>query len=442
MRFGGTGGSAERGRRAGAALLGVTVAAGTGFAAGCASDATTAAGGGSVSLAVSPAGGAGEQRPDAPVAVKAERGTIANVTVTREAGTAKTAEGGADGDSDGNAARSGAKAVEGSLNAARTQWRSRWTLAPGTAYTVHATAIGLDGRTRTVSTRFTTAKAEKELATQLEAPYDKETVGVGMPIILRFKREITDKAAVERALEVRSSKPVEGAWHWFDEDYPGPSVVFRPKEYWPAHTDVTLNAHLAGVQGAKGVYGTKDQSLRFRVGDSRISTASENSHQMVVKKNGKVVRKMPVSMGKGGVRKYTTTNGVHLTMDKGSPVTMTSGWEGIGPGSPGYYSLTVYNAVRISNSGEYVHSAPWSVGSQGSANVSHGCINMSPSNAKWFYNFSHRGDPYEVTGSDRELEPTNGWGYWQLSWRDWVKGSALKQGFKIGPSGSVPLPAA
>ncbi|MFI0349827.1 Ig-like domain-containing protein [Actinomadura sp. 9N407] len=417
VRFGVAGGR-ERGGRAGAALLGVTVAAGAGLA-GCSSDATTVPGGGAVNVAVTPVGGAEPQRPDSPIAVQAERGTIANVTVTTK------------GD-----------AVEGALNADRTQWRSRWTLAPGTEYAVHATAVGLDGRTRTVSTRFTTAEAKKELATKMEAPNAKEVVGVGMPVILRFDREITDKAAVERALEVRSSKPVEGAWHWFEDDYLGPSVVFRTKEYWPAHTDVTVNAHLTGVQGAKGVYGTKNQSLKFRVGDSHISTASENTHKMVVKKNGKVVRKIPVSMGKGGVTKYTTTNGVHLTMDKGSPVTMSSDWEGIGPGSPGYYSLTVYSAVRISNSGEYVHSAPWSVGSQGSDNVSHGCINISPSHAKWFYNFSHRGDPYEVTGSKRELEPDNGWGYWQLSWKDWVKGSALKQGFKIGPQGSVPLPAA
>ncbi|MFD0854850.1 Ig-like domain-containing protein, partial [Actinomadura adrarensis] len=296
-----------------------------------------------------------------------------------------------------------------------------------------ATAVGEDGRTRTVSTEFVTAAAEKTLGITYEAPNHKETVGVGMPIVMRFEEPVTDKVAVERALEVRSSKPVEGAWHWFDDQ----SLVFRTKKYWPRHTDVTFRAHLAGVAGAKDTYGGKNQSIRFRVGDEHISKASEDKHQMYVYNNGRLVRKVPVSMGRGGVRKYTTTNGVHLTMEKGNPVTMDSGWEGIGPGSPGYYSLTVYHAVRISASGEFVHAAPWSVGSQGSDNVSHGCVNASPSHAKWFYNFSYRGDPYVITGSDRELEPDNGWGYWQMKWKDWVKGSAMKRSMRIGPNGAV-----
>jgi hypothetical protein len=154
---------------------------------------------------------------------------------------------------------------------------------------------------------------------------------------------------------------------------------------------------------------------------------------MVVKVNGKKVKTIPTSMGRGGSRKYTTTNGVHLTMAKEDPTVMTSEWMGVSPGSPGGYSLTVYKAVRISNSGEYVHSAPWSVGSQGSSNVSHGCINISPSNAKWFYNLSYRGDPVEVTGTSRELEPDNGWGFWQLKWDDWVKGGALKRAVTTAP---------
>jgi lipoprotein-anchoring transpeptidase ErfK/SrfK len=396
----------------------VTVTAGAG-AAGCSlgSDSDTmATGAGAVSLAVSPVAGTGagaaRPRPDSPVAVQARQGTIQNVTVVTKG-----------------------EPVHGSLNAERTQWRSRWALQPGTKYGLTATAVGEDGRTRTVNSEFVTAEAERTLGIVYEAPNDKEVVGVGMPIVMRFEHEVTDRVAVERALEVRSSKPVQGAWHWFD----GKTLAFRTKKYWPRNTDVTFNAHLAGVAGAKNTYGGKNTSLRFRVGDEQISTASEDKHRMIVRKNGKVVRKMDISMGKGGVRKYTTTNGIHLTMDKGNPVTMTSGWEGIGPGSPGYYSLSVRHAVRISNSGEYVHAAPWSVGSQGNSNVSHGCINASPSNARWFYNFTQRGDPYVVTGSKRDLEPDNGWGYWQMKWGDWVKGSALKQSLRVGPSGSVPV---
>jgi lipoprotein-anchoring transpeptidase ErfK/SrfK len=396
-----------------AAVLGLAAAV-AGGVAGCTSDSDTmVAGADAVTLAVSPAQGVQRPRPDSPIAVQARQGTIENVTVSTKG-----------------------EQVEGAFSADRTRWRSRWSLRPGTEYRVAATALGRDGKTRTVTSRFTTAKADSTVGVTFEGPSDKEVVGVGMPIVMNFDRKVADRAAVERALEVRSSKPVEGAWHWFDDQ----TLVFRTKSFWPRHTDVAFRAHLSGVAVAKGVYGGKDHAVRFRVGDERISTASEDKHQMVVRKNGRVVRKMPISMGKGGVRKYTTTNGMHLTMDKGNPVTMTSAWEGIGPGSAGYYSLSVNNAVRISDSGEYVHSAPWSVGSQGNSNVSHGCINTSPSHARWFYEFSQRGDPFEVTGSSRELEPDNGWGYWQMKWQDWVKGSALRQSMRIGPQGGVGLP--
>jgi lipoprotein-anchoring transpeptidase ErfK/SrfK len=385
-----------------AVLVGAGMAAG---AAAC-SGGGGPGGGDAVKLTVSPGGGGGKLRPDSPIAVEAEHGTIENVTVSTKRGM-----------------------VEGDLNAGRSEWRSRWTLEPGAAYTVRATALGKDGRTRTVSSGFSTAAVKKTNDVTIEAPYNKETVGVGIPIIMHFARPVKDRAAVERALEVTADKTVEGAWRWFGDR----EVVFRTRSYWPAHTKVSFRGHLAGVNTGKDVYGGKDIALGFRVGDSHVSTAGEDSHKMVVKVNGKKARTIPTSMGRGGVRMYTTTNGVHLTMDKEDPTVMTSDWMGISPGSAGGYSLTVYKSVRISDSGEYVHSAPWSVGSQGHENVSHGCINISPSNAKWFYRLSQRGDPVTVTGSSRQLEPENGWGYWQVKWNDWVKGSALKRSVTTAP---------
>ncbi|WP_179842939.1 L,D-transpeptidase [Actinomadura luteofluorescens] len=386
----------DRGRRTAALVVGgVLVGAG---AAACSGGAGPQ-GKDEVKLAVSPDGG-GKLRPDSPIAVEARQGTIENVTVATRAG-----------------------AVEGDLNADRTRWRSRWTLKPGTEYTVQATALGRDGRTRTVRSGFSTAEVKKTNDVTIEAPFNKETVGVGIPIIVHFARAVKDRAAVERALEVTADKTVEGGWSWFGSQ----EAVFRTRSYWPAHTKVSFRAHLSGVRTGQGVYGGKDYGVDFKVGDSHVSTAGEDSHKMVVRINGKKARTIPTSMGKGGERKYTTTNGVHLAMGKEDPTIMTSEWDGCGPGCAGYYSLTVYKSVRISDSGEYVHSAPWSVGSQGSENVSHGCINVSPSNAKWFYNLSQRGDPITVTGSDRELDAENGWGYWQVKWQDWVKGSALKR---------------
>ncbi|WP_245681979.1 L,D-transpeptidase [Actinomadura kijaniata] len=408
MRGGGSE-ATDRGRLPAALLLAAAMAAG---AAGCTgSDAEMADN--SVRLEVAPAHDSDDLRPDSPVTVRARNGTVENVTVTTK------------GDP-----------VEGTLNADRTEWRATWTLQPDTRYAVTATALGRDGRTRTATSQFRTAKADQVVATTIEAPYDKETVGVGIPIVLRFDREIADRAAVERALEVRSAKPVEGAWHWFGNQ----TVVFRTRKHWPRHTDASFTAHLAGVRTSKGTWGGRNQTVRFRIGDEHITKASENNHEMVVRKNGRVVRRMPISMGKGGRLKYVTTNGDHLTMDKENPVVMDSSTVGCPPGCPDYYRQVVYSAVRISNSGEYVHSAPWSVGSQGNSNVSHGCVNASPADARWFYDFSYRGDPFKVTGTIRELEPENGWGYWQLDWDDWAKGSALKRSLKIGPEGTTPVP--
>jgi lipoprotein-anchoring transpeptidase ErfK/SrfK len=202
--------------------------------------------------------------------------------------------------------------------------------------------------------------------------------------------------------------------------------VYRTKDYWQPHQTVHLTAGLTGVRGAKDTYGTKDYSRSFKIGDSHVSDVNVKTHRMTVQVDGKTVKTTPISAGKGGLRKYTTTNGIHAVMGKQSPVTMTSGWEGVtNKSDPNYYSLTVYQAVQISSSGEYVHSAPWSVGSQGRANVSHGCVNAPPAFAKWFYALSRRGDIVKVSGTDRELAPDNGFGYWQLSWADWLKGSAL-----------------
>lgn len=407
----GVSGPRDRGRRAAALLLGVAVAAG---AAACSSD-DAPDGKDAVRLSVSPGSGGDRLRPESEIAVRAKSGTIENVSVLSKGG----------------------EQVEGYLTPDRTQWRSRWSLNPGAAYTVNATALGRDGRTQSVNSSFATEKAEKTVAMTVEAPFNKETVGVGIPIIMQFDRPVTDRAAVERALEVRSSKPVEGAWHWFGDR----EVVFRTKKYWPAQTKVSFRAHLSGVPAAKNVYGGKNYTVDFKIGDEHIVKAGENSHMMTVRKNGRKVRTIPVSMGMGGAEKYTTTNGNHLTMEKASPVIMDSSTVGCGPGCAGYYRQTVYSAVRISDSGEYVHSAPWSVGSQGNSNVSHGCVNVSPSDASWFYDFSYRGDPFKVTGTSRELEPENGWGYWQLNWADWMKGSALKRSVTAGPHPSGPQTA-
>jgi lipoprotein-anchoring transpeptidase ErfK/SrfK len=351
-------------------------------------------------VTITPGDGEGKVRPDSAIVVQAANGVLQDVTVSTK----------------------GAK-IQGDQSAGGTRWESRWTLDPDTMYEVIATALGKDGRTKTSTSTFRTLEPESVVATTIEAPDNRETVGVGMPIILKFDRDVVDKKAVERALEVRSSRPVVGSWSWFGDR----EVVFRTKQHWPAHTNVEFIGHLSGVRTAKNAYGTKNLKTRFTIGDEHATVAGEDTHRAIVYKDGKQIKDIPISMGRGGGETYTTTNGNHLTMEKSQSVIMDSATVGCPPGCPDYYNETVYWTVRISNSGEYNHSAPWSVGSQGSDNVSHGCVNMSEENAIWFYNFSYRGDPYKITGSDRELEPDNGWGFWQLSWNDWLKRGGLKR---------------
>jgi lipoprotein-anchoring transpeptidase ErfK/SrfK len=257
-----------------------------------------------------------------------------------------------------------------------------------------------------------------------------------MPIMLHFDHKVTNKAQVERALEVRASTPMLGAWRWYtDQD-----VFFRTKKYWPRHTKVRLIGHLSGVRVGRGLYGTKNVNLAFKVGDEHVSVAGSHSHHMIVKRNGRKVRDIPISMGRGGLEKYTTTNGIHLAMEKSYLTVMDSSTTGCGPGCPDYYREDVYWTVRISDSGEFVHSAPWSVGSQGYDNVSHGCINASPSNAIWFYHFTNRGDVIRVTGTNRHLGYDNGWGFWQLPFKKWLKGSATRQSVRTLLLNGKPAP--
>ncbi|MEO3871458.1 Ig-like domain-containing protein [Nonomuraea sp. B12E4] len=313
--------------------------------------------------------------------------------------------------------------LAGELSADRTRWRSLGNVRPNSTYTVTTVSVNSAGRQNETTSTFQTVKGTKTFDIKTITPNKDDTgltVGVGMPIMITFDQPVADRLSVERNLSVQSSKPVEGAWHWFDDTH----VDFRPRKYWPAHTKVRVEAKLAGVRGGPNMYGKRDVKLDFKIGRSQITKGSLNEHVLYVRRDGKQIREMPMSAGQGGAWKYHTTSGIHLAMSRESATLMTS--PGIGPGQAGYYSLMVYNTVRISNSGEYVHSAPWSVGSQGNSNVSHGCVNISPSNAIWFLKNTLIGDPIILTGGPRKLEPTNGWGHWQETWKEWLKWSVLK----------------
>jgi lipoprotein-anchoring transpeptidase ErfK/SrfK len=239
-----------------------------------------------------------------------------------------------------------------------------------------------------------------------------------MPVIVRFTAPVKDRAAVEAALSVDSKKPIVGAWSWVSDE----EVHFRPKEYWPAYNTVTVHVDLKGVDAGRGVWGMENRTVKFRTGSSMISVVDVDAHTLTVWRNGQKARVIPVSTGKDG---FLTRNGIKVILEKHTLKIMDARTIGIYPGDPEYYRLEVPYAMRVTWSGEFVHSAPWSVGSQGRDNVSHGCVGMAPSNAIWLFNLSTVGDIVKVTGSPRTLEAGNGYTDWNVSWAKWLQGSAL-----------------
>jgi len=361
---------------------------------------------GPAQVTISPGEGAIDQRPDRGITVSASGGTLTRVTV--EDGRRKT--------------------VAGYFNPTGTAWHSTWALAPAQTYAVTAVAAGWGGSTSTAAATFRTSAPARSFTASVDM-LPGETVGVGMPIMVTFSQSIRDKAQVERSFQLRSSKPVVGAWYWLDDK----TVWFRPKRFWPAYTKVWFTAHLAGVRGAKGLYAATNLSRSFKIGESLVTVASARSHRMKVWVNGKLRFNWPISTGQPG---HDTPDGKYVTIEKGNPVDMNSCSFGVCAGDPGYYNVEVYDSVRFTWSGDYIHSAPWSVGEQGYANVSHGCVNLAPAYAAWYYDHAHRGEPVRIVGSPVRGTWDDGWTIWFLWWRNLLKGSALKQAVVASRYGS------
>ncbi|WP_436787232.1 Ig-like domain-containing protein [Yinghuangia sp. YIM S10712] len=314
--------------------------------------------------------------------------------------------------------------VPGAMSAGGASWHSTRPLGYGAAYTVRATAVDEHGLTGTRTSTFTTSTPKSLIGVKSITPETGATVGVGMPISIEFDHEIKDpkiRAAVEERLVVATSIPVEGAWGWIDDT----TVRFRPKEYWPAGTKVSVSGDLQGLpMGDDGVYGADGQGADFAIGPAVITTVDAAAHQMMVTRDGEVLRTVPVTTGKPG---FTTRSGTKVILGKEQHVVMDGTTVGIAEGSSEAYRLDVYWAARVTWSGEYLHAAPWSVASQGVANVSHGCVGMSTEDARWYFGVVNIGDVVNVvnTGSDKVMETTgNGYGEWNLPFERWLESSA------------------
>jgi lipoprotein-anchoring transpeptidase ErfK/SrfK len=218
---------------------------------------------------------------------------------------------------------------------------------------------------------------------------------------------------------VTNSSKQKGAWHWLSDT----EVHWRPVRYWKPGTTVTVKADINSIPAGNGVYGQLNRTSTFKVGDAVISKVNAQTHQMQTFVNGKLVRTTPITTGKPG---FTTRSGVKVIVEKFLSKRMNSETVGIAAGSSEAYDINnVQYAMRVTYTGEFLHAAPWSVGSQGYANVSHGCTGMSTANAAWFYGISKIGDVVEYTGTDRPMTLDNGYGDWNASFAEWKKGSAL-----------------
>jgi lipoprotein-anchoring transpeptidase ErfK/SrfK len=345
-----------------------------------------------------PAPGATGVSLDAPVVVTTKAGHLTAVRVT----TASVPQ--------SSAALGGA-----TVSAGRTWW-SNGPLASATSYRVTATVADADGVTAQSSSTFRTL-APVAIVNATIFPYGGLSVGVAQPVVIHFDHYIDSdsaRAAVLHHFTVTESRPVPGGWYWFSAS----ELHFRPKAFWPTGEKVTVVSDLDGWNAGDGLWGQGSVVAQFSIGDARVSVANLATHRMTVTDNGRVVATYPFS---GGKPTDPTMNGVHIVLDRESVVRMISSTNGIPVNSPDGYDELVYSDVHISDSGEYVHAAPWSVGSQGRTNVSHGCVNLSPVDALTFFAFSRVGDVVMVVGGPRPpARGDHGVMDWDTSWNQWT----------------------
>lgn len=311
--------------------------------------------------------------------------------------------------------------VKGRLSADKTRWVSRGTFQTASRYRVVSTAQDADGLESTFESGFRTRALTLDEQTYASfVPVDGQTVGVGMPVIVRFDVPVTDRAAIQKNIKVVSQPAQAGAFHWLSDQ----EVHWRPRTYWKPGTNVSVKADIGGVPAGDGIYGQKDRAMKFKVGSSMVSKVDMDSYEMKVFRDGKLARTIPITTGEQP--KYTTRSGTKIIVEKFRHKRMNSETIGIDPESADGYDLDdVEYAMRVTYSGEFIHAAPWSVGSQGSVNVSHGCTGLSPANAEWLYNNTSVGDVVEYVGTDRGTDLSNGFGDWNMSFKDYRAGSAL-----------------
>jgi lipoprotein-anchoring transpeptidase ErfK/SrfK len=331
---------------------------------------------------------------DSPVTVSADDGVLASVEMVNENGGS----------------------VDGQLSPDGVHWSTTERLGYNRLYTLTAKARGLGG----AATRQLTFQTHspQNLTMPYAMPHDGEVVGVGEPVAVHFDEKIANREAAEKAIVVTTDPPVEGAFYWLNNR----EVRWRPEHFWKPGTTVNVAVNTYGVDLGDGVFGEDNAHSHFTIGDEVIATADDNTKMVTVRVNGEVVKTMPTSMGKDST---PTASGTYVLGVRFAHMIMDSSTYGVPVNSPNGYRTEVDFATQMSYSGVFVHSAPWSVGAQGHTNTSHGCLNVSPSNAQWFFEHTKRGDVVEVLNTlGPPLSGTEGLGDWNIPWDQWHAGNA------------------
>ncbi|MFF5171434.1 Ig-like domain-containing protein [Micromonospora sp. NPDC000089] len=356
---------------------------------------------------------AGEAAPKAAAAITAPKADATDVPAT--AGIAFTTK-----DATETAVQltdASGQAVEGALAADGRSWVPASNLKYGQKYTATVTATGDDGRPATATSAFTVMAEPANQVRVTSFLGDNQVVGVGMPLIVKFGRAIPKdyRDDIQRRMTVTSTPAQEGIWHWVSPT----EVRYRPKEFWQAGSTVSYQVRAAGVPLGDSWYGRSDLSVDIKIGPSLVMVVDNKTKRMTVTRDGKVIKTILVSLGK---KSTPSSSGTMVVIEKLRKTVFDTRAE-LGPEDG--YRTDIDFAQRLTWGGEFIHAAPWSEGQQGSVNVSHGCVNVSMADGNWLFGQTRIGDPITVKGTERKLQNGNGWTDWNMSWDEYVKGSAL-----------------
>ncbi|MEV6847545.1 L,D-transpeptidase [Actinoplanes sp. NPDC051411] len=247
---------------------------------------------------------------------------------------------------------------------------------------------------------------------------DGSTWGVGMPIIAYVGGKVTDAKAFAAATTVTvNGAPAQGAWYFqrsaIYSGYPL-EAHYRTQAYWPAHAKIHMDLAVEDQPAGTGMVFDNSLTLDMSTGAANISRIDGKKEKMIVTSDGRQVFSYPVSLGKAST---PTFSGTKVVMEKDKVQRMT------GPG----YDEKVPWSVRVTNSGEFIHSASWNGGNIGQRSTSHGCTNLTVKDAQQYFGFAHVGDVAVYTNTGGPTMPSwDGYGDWNLSWSTWSAGGVVK----------------